>query len=230
MKKLFAIGWAVGLGALTIGCRGSQEAASTIAPPDTAPLNADSAAPPAPPPPPQGAFLAQLSPEQTAQLKALGAEVVVPGVVPPTFVVLDIRGTAATGDGADSGAAYSILYRDGGNRCFAIEFASSGIGDMPETEQRLPIAPPLFAGKSYGLNYGLYKDEELRSQYPDPELYTDWLTTPNGAYRLIGASYINATFTDQAPCQDISPAEAKQIVESMTVIEPEVMGDGVVAQ
>lgn len=229
MKTLLAIAWAVGLSALMVGCDSSQETA-TIAPPDTAPLNADSATPPAPPPPPQGSFLAQLSPEQVNQLKALGAEVVVPGVVPPTFSVAEIRGKAATGDGPDGGAAYSILYRDGGNRCFAIEFASSGIGDMPATEQRLPIAPPLFENKGYGLNYGLYQDEGLRSQFPDPELYTDWLTNEAGAYRLIGASYINAAFPSQAPCQDISPEEAKQIAESLTVIEPEVMGDGVVAQ
>lgn len=182
--------------------------------------------PPAPPPPPQGAFLAQLSPEQTAQLNAFGVEVVVPGVVPPAFSVADIRGKAASGTGLDQGAAYFILYRDSSNRCFAIEYAASGIGDLPATEQRLPIQPPLFIGTDYGLNYGVYTDKALRSQFPQPELYTDWLMRPSGAYRLIGANYINTTFAAQPPCQDLSPTEAKQVVESLTVLAPEVIGDG----
>ncbi|MBD0270086.1 MAG: hypothetical protein ICV77_17550, partial [Cyanobacteria bacterium Co-bin8] len=106
------------------------------------------------------------------------------------------------------------------------EIAASGIGEIPATENRLPIAPPLFADEGYGLNYGIYQDEALRSQFPDPQLYTDWLVGPSGAYRLIGASYLNSAFPDQPPCQDISPEEAVQIVESLTVLTPDVIGDG----
>lgn len=228
MKTVMGQVWTIGTLILLFGGLGACGGASE--PPDaaTVPLNgAESAVPPpVPPPPPQGAFLAQLTPEQTAQLNALGVEVVVPGVVPPTFSVTEIRGKAATGSGPDGGAAYAILYRDSQSRCFAIEFAASGIGDLPATKNRLPIQPPLFADQGYGLNYGVYQETAMRQQFPKPELYTDWLISPAGAYRLIGANYINVTFPSQAKCQDITPTEAKEIAESLTVIAPEVMGDG----
>ncbi|MBD2260754.1 hypothetical protein [Pseudanabaena sp. FACHB-2040] len=221
MGQLRGIGVVIGLTFLLGACEGSPNPSDQA----TAPLGEPEAALP-PPPPPQGAFLAQLTPEQTSQLNALGVQVVAPGQVPPTFSVVDIRGRSVAGNELDEGAAYAIVYRDGANRCFAIEFAASRIGDVPVTENRLPIDPPLFADQSYGLNYGLYEDGELRSQFPDPQLYTDWLVATSGAYRLIGASYINSTFPDQPPCQDISPEEAVQIVESLTVLAPEETGDG----
>ncbi|HEY9878682.1 MAG TPA: hypothetical protein V6D29_09520 [Leptolyngbyaceae cyanobacterium] len=223
MRLLRLMGLSVGLALFLGACGGSKEATNQA----TAPLGDPPPAPPvAPPPPPQGAFLAQLTPEQTAQLNALGVEVVVPGNVPSTFTAADVKGHAATGSGPDGGAAYSIIYRDAEDHCFAVEFAGSGIGDMPATEKRLPIKPPLFEDKGYGLNYGAYQDEGMRSQFPTPELYTDWLMGKSGGYRLIGANYINTTFPDQANCKDIRPEEAQKIVESFTVLVPEVIGDG----
>lgn len=179
-----------------------------------------------PPPPPQGAFLAQLTPDQTAQLKSLGVEVAVPGVVPPTFSVVEIQAKPAAGSGPGSGASYAIVYQDSTNRCFIIEFAADGIGDPPVTEHRIPIHPPLFTEREYGLNYGVYQDQSLRKQFPEPELFTDWLMGNSGAYRLIGGSYIQAAFPNQSDCKDITPEEAVQIVESLTVITSEVIGDG----
>ncbi|HEY9762006.1 MAG TPA: hypothetical protein V6D07_05745 [Trichocoleus sp.] len=222
MKSLY-VGLSICLALLLGACGDSQQTTNQA----TAPLGDTPPAPPVvPPPPPQGAFLAQLTPEQTSQLNALGVEVVVPGAVPSTFVATDIRGRAATGSGPDGGAAYSILYRDSENRCFAVEFAGSGIGDMPATETRLLIQPPLFEDKGYGLNYGVYQDKSMRAQFPAPELYTDWLMGKSGAYRLIGANYINTTFPNQTQCKDIRPEEAKKIVESFTILVPEVIGDG----
>jgi hypothetical protein len=221
MGRLQAIGVMVGLACFLAACDGFANAPDQ----QTAPLGAPEAVAP-PPPPPQGSFLAQLTPEQTAQLQALGVDVVVPGVVPPSFGVVDIRGRAAGGSGPDQGAAYILVYRDGANRCFAIEFAASGIGDPPSLEQRLPIAPPLFVEQGYGLNYGPYEDEGMRSQDPSPQLYTDWLVGPAGAYRLIGAAYLNQTLPMATSCQDITPQEAVQIVESLTVLAPGVVKDG----
>lgn len=223
MRSHRLIGLSICLVGILGACGGSKETTNQA----TAPLGDAPPAPPVvPPPPPQGAFLAQLTPEQTAQLNGLGVEIVVPGVVPPTFTATEIRGQSATGSGPSGGATYSILYRDGDNHCFAVEFAGSGIGDMPATEKRLPIKPPLFEDKGYGLNYGVYQDESMRAQFPDPELYTDWLMGKSGGYRLIGANYINTTFPDQTKCQDIRPEEAQKIVESFTVLAPEVIGDG----
>ncbi|MBD0336652.1 MAG: hypothetical protein ICV62_14280, partial [Cyanobacteria bacterium Co-bin13] len=96
MGQLRLIGVVAGLAFFLGAC----DAFSSAPDQDTAPLGEPEAALP-PPPPPQGAFLAQLTPEQTAQLNALGVEVVAPGLVPPTFSVVDIRGRAAGGNGSD---------------------------------------------------------------------------------------------------------------------------------
>lgn len=216
--------WLLFLGLIVLtgfvgGCdrRGSEAPTVTVPapPPETAP-----------PSPPAGSFLAQLSPDQMQQLEALGVEVVVPGVVPGGFSVADIQAHPASGSGPDGGSSYSIVYRDQENHCFAIEFASAGIGGMPEVEHQVPISPPLFSGQDYSLYYGQYVDPALRSQFAESELHTDWMAGGEGFYRLIGAAYINSTLLPQAGCQDISPETAVGIVESLTVTTSDVMGDG----
>ncbi|PSN12529.1 hypothetical protein C7293_19715, partial [filamentous cyanobacterium CCT1] len=54
----------------------------------SAPLDAPAVSPP---PPPEGAFLGQMSPTQTSQLTSLGVDVIVPGQVPPSFSVVEMR-------------------------------------------------------------------------------------------------------------------------------------------
>jgi len=180
---------------------------------------------PGPPPPPEGAFLAQLPPEQTSQLISLGVDVVVPGAVPPGFSVTDIR-TQQAADGGTGGSSYIVVYQDSTDQCFAIEFAADGIGDPSATENRLPIEPPLFDTPGYGLNYGPFQDDSMREQFPDSNLYSDWLLGPAGAYRLVGAAYIKSLFPELANCQDIAPQEAVSVVESLTVLSPQKVGDG----
>lgn len=216
--------WLLSLGLIVLagwagGCdrRGTESPTATVpAPPPEA----------APPPPPVGAFLAQLSPDQLQQLEALGVEVVVPGVVPAAFSVADIQANPGSGSGPDGGASYSIVYRDGENHCFAIEFAAGGIGDMPAVEHQVPISPPLFSEQDYSLYYGQYVDPQLRAQFPESDLHTDWMAGGQGFYRLIGAAYINSTLLPQAGCQDIAPETAVGIVESLTVTTSDVIGDG----
>jgi hypothetical protein len=154
--------------------------------------------------------------------------VVAPGAVPPAFSVVDIRTEQPTGDqGApDAGVSYIVVYQDPTNRCFAVEFAAEGFMAPPATENRIPIQPPLFGEQDYGLNYGSFMDEEMRSQFPDFNFFTDWLIGPSGGYRLVGASYIGSLFPDLAGCEDIAPEAAVSIVESFTVLTPEVIGDG----
>jgi hypothetical protein len=212
--------WAktIGLG-LLVGMIGAcDRPTATTAPLDTNP------APPAPdmpPPPPPGAYLGQLPPEQTAQLQGLGVEVIVPGEVPPEFSVVEVRL-----DQGDGGEGYFIVYQSPAEQCFAVEFAAAGIGSPPATTERDPIDPPLFTGQDYGLNYGEFEEEGLRSQFPGQNLYTDWLLGRSGAYRLVGASYIQDLFPDLADCQDVPPAAAVALVESFTVLTPEPLGDG----
>lgn len=174
----------------------------------------------APPPPPEGAFLAQMSPTQTSQLTSLGVEVVVPGQVPPSFAIAEMRV-----DSSDTGLGYLVVYQNDRSQCFAVEFAAGGIGDSPATESRTPIQPPLFGDQGYGLNYGPYTDASLRAQFPDSNLFTDWMLGLSGAYRLVGASYIGDLFESLQTCEDVSPEEAVALAESFTVLTAEPMAD-----
>jgi hypothetical protein len=173
-----------------------------------------------PPPPPEGAFLAQMSPTQTSQLTSLGVEVVVPGQVPPSFAIAEMRV-----DSSDSGPGYLVVYQNDRSQCFAVEFAAEGVGDSPATENRVPIQPPLFGDQGYGLNYGPFVDADVRAELPDSNLFTDWMAGPSGAYRLVGASYIGDLFESLQACEDVSPEEAVALVESFTVLTAEPMGD-----
>ncbi|PZV08737.1 MAG: hypothetical protein DCF32_04010 [Leptolyngbya sp.] len=182
-----------------------------------------------PPPPPEGAFLAQMSPTQTSQLTSLGVEVVVPGQVPPTFAIAEIRV-----DSSDSGPGYLVVYQSNApegaasgqrSQCFAVEFAAEGVGDPPATENRVPIQPPLFGDQGYGLNYGPFVDADVRAELPDSNLFTDWMVGTSGAYRLVGASYIGDLFESLQTCEDVSPEEAVTLAESFTVLTAEPMGD-----
>lgn len=186
-----------------------------------APLSSDVGAPVplAPPPPPEGAFLAQLAPEQTAQLNSLGVDVVVPGVVPPNFRVVDLRISQG-----DVGVGYIVVYQSTENQCFGVEFADGGIGDPPATENRLPIQPPLFSDAAYGLNYGEFTDAEMRSQFPGSNLFTDWLIGQSGAYRLMGVTLLSSFFPDLT-CNDVPPETAVDLVESFTILTAEPMSE-----
>lgn len=172
-----------------------------------------------PPPPPEGAFLGQLSPEQTAQLNGLGVDVIVPGAVPSSFRVVDLRISQG-----DMGLGYIVVYQSTDNQCFGVEFADSGIGDPPATENRRPIQPPLFGNDTYGLNYGEFAEADLRSQFPGSNLFTDWLIGRSGAYRLMGVTLLNSFFPD-LNCQDVPPETAVDIVESFTILTTDPMGE-----
>ena len=157
-----------------------------------------------------------------AELKTLGVPVVIPTAIPAGFAVAQV--TVDKGNDRDQG--YSILYQDPDNRCFLVEFTAGGIGGTPTTEYRIPLKPPLFPALDYGLNYGPFVDPELRSQFPEPELMSDWLEHGGGFYRLAGAAYINETQTPSAPCQDLTPEAAVTIIDSLTEVTDDITGDG----
>jgi hypothetical protein len=163
-----------------------------------------------------------MSPEQTSQLNSLGVDVVVPGEVPPSFSIVEMRID-------QSDPAYLVVYQNAINQCFAVEFAATGIGDSPDTEGRLPIQPPLFsppdADPGYGLNYGPFADVDMQAQFPESNLFTDWLIGPSGAYRLIGATYIGDLFEPLRGCKDLAPQDAAGLAESLTVLTTDPMGE-----
>lgn len=212
-----SLGWISLMGLALVGTACERSPSNTQTSDLTAPL--PQGTDPLPPPPPEGAFLAQLSPEQTAQLNSLGVDIIVPGVVPPSFRVVDLRISQG-----DAGVGYIVVYQSTENQCFGVEFADGGIGDPPTTENRLPIQPPLFGDESYGLNYGEFTDAELRSQFPGSNLFTDWLMGRSGAYRLMGVTLLSSFFPDLT-CEDVPPETAVDLAESFTLLTSEPMGE-----
>jgi hypothetical protein len=188
---------------LLVSCRSPQSA------------SLDELPPPGPPPPPAGSFLAQLTPEVTAELEALNIPVAIPTYLPEGFALVDHE-TGKSSPDPDGGPDYWLVYRDVQNHCFAIEYASGGIGG-PGLEKQLPINSPLF-GSGYQLHYGSYDDPELRQQFPEPDLFSDWLKGDQGFYRLAGAQLTMQTY-DQAGCINLPPEEAVKIVESLTYLQ-----------
>ncbi len=197
------------------------------APPEaTAPPSPDPTAsePGAPPPPPNTAFLALITPEQTAQIRALGLPLVLPTAIPDGFGVVQLLTQADERFGG-----YQILYRDGGDRCFLIEFTTGGVGGTPTTEKRLPLMPPILTDDTveYGLNYGVFVDTALREQFPEPSLISDWLPVSDGFVRLSGAALINNTLTPEMPCTNLTTEDAIAVINSLAVISTDIQGDGV---
>ncbi|WP_204141725.1 hypothetical protein [Halomicronema sp. CCY15110] len=212
--------------AIAVLCLVSLAACRTAPPEATTPPSTDpaTALPEVPPPPPDTAFLALMTPEQTAQIRALGLPLVLPTAIPAGFGVVQILTQPD-----DRFGGYQILYRDGGDRCFLIEYTTGGIGGTPTTENRLPLTPPILGdgAAEYGLNYGLYTDPALREQFPDPSLISDWLPVPGGFVRLAGAALINTALNPEVPCTNLTTAEAIAVINSLAVISEDIQGDGV---
>ncbi len=205
----------MGLIGLVVACKGLGPNPQAPSPP-ALPLPESTA----PPPPPPGSFLGQLSPEQTNQLTSLGIEVVVPGVVSPDFKVVDLRV-----DHHDQALGYMVVYRHRQGQCFAVEFANGDPTPPPPTQSALAMQPPLFGGQGYYLHYGKFKETKMQSRFPGSNLYSDWLSGPSGAYRLVGAAYIRQLFPALGSCQDVDPREAVKLVESFTLLTTAPMGD-----
>lgn len=211
---------------LLVGCRTGQNTdTSQTDTPDSAANTAleptaDSAsvAPP-PPPPPEGAFIAQITPDQNQKLIDLGIEVAVPTQIPPGF-----RTISVIAETQPEGPTYMLIYQDQLDRCFAIEFTSGGVGGLPEIENEVPLNPPLF-GEGYILYHGAYVDPQLQADFPDPNLITDWMGGESGFYRFLGAAYLTQYYPDLV-CQDISPEEAVEVIDSLAYLATEIIGDG----
>lgn len=172
----------------------------------------------APPPPPEGAFIAQLTPEQNQKLLDLGIDVAIPTQIPSGFQAISV----VTGTQAE-GPSYMLIYQDQLNRCFAIEHTSGGVGGLPDIENKVPLNPSIF-GEGYTLYHGVYTDPSLRADFPEANLISDWMGGSSGFYRLVGAAYLMQNYPELT-CENLSPTEAVQVVDSLTYLQTEVIGD-----
>ncbi|MEM8611509.1 MAG: hypothetical protein AAGF93_05785 [Cyanobacteria bacterium P01_H01_bin.105] len=162
-----------------------------------------------PPPPPSNSYLAQLPPDATNQLVQLDINIVIPTYLTQNMNLVNYE----VGETADNGSAYYwLIYRDGQNRCFAIEYASEGI-ENSSLENQESLDSSLF-GEGYYLYHGKFPnggDGEL----PESDLFTDWLAGDDGFYRLIGAGLVNTRNYGQSDCTNITVDEAIAIAESL---------------
>ncbi|MDV3000909.1 MAG: hypothetical protein N5P05_002515 [Chroococcopsis gigantea SAG 12.99] len=158
-----------------------------------------------------------LTAEQRQQLESLSIKTILPQYVPGGFAIIDVKlEDAAEGTSRDQVTGYTVLYEKD-NTCFLIEAINKGIGDTLDLESMQPIASKLFGG-GYFLNYGAPKDAEVKKEFPDPDLYSDWMKYENAYYRLSGSLLAREQY-DYANCrQDISPDEALKIIQSLAPI------------
>ena len=149
-----------------------------------------------------------LSASQRQQLRSLDAKIILPNYIPPGFRASEIKILAEEGKG------YAVLFENAENSCFLVEGIENARGDDGlELEGILALNSPLF-GEGYWLNYGTPQDSELRQQFPEPDLYSDWMKMGEYFYRLSGALIAREEY-DYPNCrQDISPSEAVKIIES----------------
>ncbi|MEM9979070.1 MAG: hypothetical protein AAF808_15700 [Cyanobacteria bacterium P01_D01_bin.2] len=196
----------------------SDEGLPAVEPDVSAAESVDSSSVSVPPPPPPNAYLAQLSPDAANQLVDLGIDIAVPTYLPPTMVLASY-GAGEASEGPGGGPFYWLVYRDGQDRCFAIEYTSGGIGGISlENQESLEL--PLF-GEGYSLYHGQFPNgaEENLSQ---PDLFTDWLAGTDGFYRLAGAGLINAQNYDQGDCSNITVDEAIAVAESLIYLPTDI--------
>ena len=172
----------------------------------------------APPPPPPNSYLAQLPPETTNQLIALNINIAIPTYLPQAMSLANY-GAGETPEGVGGGPYYWLVYRDDQNRCFAIEYASGGIGGI-SLENQEPLNSALF-GDGYSLYHGKFPnggDGEL----PESDLFTDWLEGDDGFYRLVGSGLVNAQDYGQGDCSNITVKEAIAVVESLSYLPTDI--------
>jgi hypothetical protein len=148
-----------------------------------------------------------LSDSQRQQLRALDAKVMLPSYIPQGFRVSDVKILREERKG------YAVLFENADNTCFIVEGTDTGINDGLELEGTLALNSDLF-GQGYMVNFGTPKDPELKQQFPESDLYSDWMKMGEYFYRLSGSLIAREEY-DYPNCrQDISPSEAVKVIES----------------
>lgn len=209
-----------GLLCTLVSCRSAPPIADVPAEPDKS-SSIESEAPPSestPPPPPTNSYLAQLPPEATNQLVALGINIVIPTYLPPNMTLANY-GVGEKEAGVGGGPYYWLVYRDDQNRCFSIEYTSGGIGGI-SLENQEPLNNALF-DDDYSLYHGKFPNGDV-GELPESDLFTDWLEGEDGFYRLVGAGLVNAQDYGQGDCSNISVKEAIAVAESLSYLPTDI--------
>ena len=200
-------GIGIGLGAIALttltNCQAQSPQARPSSPEPTSPsqqLQPPNSPLAAPPPPPAGAYLGKISPDVSSQLQ--GLPLLAPAYIPAGFVLSEYGTTPDDG--------YYLIYRSA-DQCFAIEHINlSQTPPSPADLASLPVKS--FDSPIFGSNRSLYYSQ---TELAPTKLASQWLTSTEGAYRLVGADVVQ-TYSGQPPCQNVSTDEAINIVASMT--------------
>ena len=169
------------------------------APPNQPPTALDSPLS-VPPPPPPGAYLGKISPAVFSQMQDL--PLLAPAYIPAGFTLAEHGKTPEEG--------YYLIYRSA-DQCFAIEYV--GPGQTPALPADITsLSVESFDSPIFGSNRSLYYST---ANSGPATLISQWLTSSQGAYRLSGADTVQ-TYSGQLPCQNVDPAEAVNILVSMT--------------
>ncbi|MEH2160341.1 MAG: hypothetical protein V7K38_04680 [Nostoc sp.] len=145
----------------------------------------------------------KLTPTQLKILRSLGLKVALPSYVPANFRADKVLVEAGR-ENVDS-LRYLVVYQNlSADKCFAIESASGGIGDLPSGSRSYPINSPIF-GKSV-LELGLYGNAK------QPTLLSQWLGSQNGPfYRFVGTGVV----PELSNCSNLTPQEAVKVSQSI---------------
>lgn len=175
---------------------------------ERSPAENEMPSPAVPPPPPAEAYLGKISPNVLAKMSRL--PVMAPAYVPPGFVLADYRF-----QGAES---YGLVYRNPKNQCFAIEYRRQ----PPPAEDRVGLETQAFDSPVFGRDRELYYSASA-SQSPDSadrpsQLFSQWLSKEDGAYRFAGVPVIGQNYPAQTLCQNVSLAEASKIITSIAAL------------
>ncbi|WP_215608031.1 hypothetical protein [Leptothoe spongobia] len=168
-----------------------------------------------PPPPPANSYLAQLPPDATNQLVSLAINIAIPTYLPADMTLANY----GIGETATGRPYYWLVYRDNQDRCFAIEYSATGIGDI-SLENKEPLDHALF-GKDYSLYHGKFPNGGA-GELPESDLFTDWLEGDDGFYRLVGAGLVNTHDYGQSNCSNISVKEAIAVTESLSYLPTDI--------
>ncbi|MBW4512145.1 MAG: hypothetical protein KME64_37455 [Scytonematopsis contorta HA4267-MV1] len=150
---------------------------------------------------------AKLTTTQLKVLRSIGLNIALPTYVPANFRLS--RASVEAGRENAQGLRYLVVYENyDGDRCFAIESTSGGIGDLPPGSNSYAINSPLF-GKS-SLEQGLYGNAKQQT------LLSQWLGSKNGPfYRFVGANVA----PELSRCNNISPQEAVKVTQSIRYLK-----------
>lgn len=141
---------------------------------------------------------------QARTLKAMAVPVVLPADVPPGFSLVKVIARIDR----QLGASYVAIY-EGGDRAFAIESTTGGVGDFPGTPVAWFTASAIKSPRT-ALYFQAAGDAHQKTWI------SDWVRTKGHFYRLVGAHYTAHNLDpDFRGRSELDAAWAKRIAASL---------------